>query len=129
MKKALLVAALGLGVAVAAWAQPASVTTGPFRDTAMLERELHAGVTTPDDVRRLLGNPNGVGGLFGIIDDRPFSAWFYDDIEVLTVEADRGSGTVKINARQQFLMVFFRDGSYQGHMWFSNDSRGTAWVR
>jgi hypothetical protein len=130
MKNAMALATLGLLAAAGpALAQTVDLTTGPFRDTAALESAWRAGITTPDEVRRLVGPPNGAGSFLGVIDYRPFNIWFYDDVAVVGATAQSGTGIVNIQSRQQFLMVFFRDDRYQGHMWFSNDSRGTGWLR
>jgi|WetSurMetagenome_2_1015567.scaffolds.fasta_scaffold539475_2 hypothetical protein len=124
-----LVAAALIGIAASSAVEAVTLgsTTGPFRDTAALESNWVRGVTTPEQVRSLVGAPNGSGGFVGIVDYRPYEIWFYDDLEALgTTRA--GDKTFDIKMRQQFLMVFFRDGRYQGHMWFSNDSAATGWV-
>lgn len=133
-----MVMLVGLGVAADALAQSKnltvaashsnkSMTTGPFRDTTALEASWSRGVTTPDEVKQLVGEPNGSGNLVGVFDDTPYELWFYDDLETIGTKGS-GGGVINLQTRQQFLMVFFSDGLYQGHMWFSNDSQATGWV-
>jgi hypothetical protein len=120
-------------LATAVTACSTTATSGPFRDTSTLESTLIPGVTSPDDVRRLVGPPNGNGHAVGLFDYRPFDVWFYDDVAVIDAKfkINWSENTTDMHAqvRQQFLLVFFRNGSYQGHMWISNDSRVTGWVR
>ncbi len=112
-------------------ARSSGVSSGPFRNTEALESAWKSGVSTPDDVRRLVGAPTGSGSFVGIVDYRPYDIWFFDDIEILDAKGVSGATppTIEATFRQQFLMVFFRDGRYQGHMWFSNDGAVTGWVR
>ena len=133
-----LVMLVGLGAAADALAQSKnltvaasksnkSVTTGPFRETSALEASWTSGLTTPDEVKRLVGEPNGNGSLVGAFNDTPYELWFYDDLETIGSKGT-GGGVLLLQTRQQFLMVFFSNGLYQGHMWFSNDSQATAWM-
>jgi hypothetical protein len=73
---------------------------------AMLER----GVSTPEDVRRILGEPRGRGEARLAIGHA--TIWFYE-----YGEATSGQSHLK------HLMVFLRDGLYDGYLRLDLDTR------
>lgn len=103
-----------------------TVTTGPFNDLAGLDAALKRGVATKADVRRIFGPPNGGGAArffsFGG-DEREI--WYYEDIEATGMKSV--AGVMKIQMRQQMLVVMFKDGRVDGYLWTSN--RGTGEVK
>lgn len=103
-------------------------TAEAFRDTRLLETQLKKGISTMEDVRRLLGNPTGSGAVFlASVQPKPQEIWFYQDIELTDIKASSGQVDVKI--RQQILVVFVRDQLFDGFMWFSNADAATGWVK
>lgn len=110
-------------------------TTGAFRDTQTIESGLQRGVSTAEDVRRLLGEPNGHGELLLSVLDGPRQVWYYEDIELTQAAPVRmGSSigqanTIQLNLRQQILLVFLHHGRYDGVMWSSNAAAAMGWIR
>ncbi len=94
------------------------VTTGAFTQVSRIESELHKGVSTKMDVRRVLGTPKGSGNAVLPIDPKPREVWYYEDIEVTDIKLE--GGLYRANARQQILLVFFNEEVFDGYMWFSN---------
>ena len=77
-----------------------------IEDLARLQR----GVSTPEEVRRVLGEPRGQGEAWFSVG--PATIWFYD------------YGEVTSGGRQlKYLMVFLRDGAYDGHLWFDMETK------
>jgi len=103
-------------------------TAEAFRDTRLLETQLKRGVSTMEDVRRVLGEPTGSGAVFlASVQKSPQEIWFYQDIELTDIKSSQGQLDVKI--RQQILVVFVRDQLFDGFMWFSNADAATGWVK
>lgn len=103
-------------------------TVEAFRDMKRIETQLEKGVSTNEDVRRILGEPTGTGAVFmASVQQRPQEMWFYQDIELTDIKASKGQ--LDLNIRQQILVVILRDGIFDGFMWFSNDEAATGWVK
>lgn len=103
-------------------------TAEAFRDTRLLETQLKKGVSTMEDVRRVLGEPTGSGAVFlSSVQQSPQEIWFYQDIELTDIKSSQGQLDLKI--RQQILVVFVRDRLFDGFMWFSNADAATGWVK
>lgn len=102
-----------------------TLTTGPFNDLAGLDAALKRGVATKADVRRIFGPPNGGGAArffsFGG-DEREI--WYYEDIEATGMKAV--DGVMKIQMRQQMLVVMFKNERVDGYLWTSNRDSGEA---
>jgi hypothetical protein len=96
--------ALAVALALLAFSSGCSVRYGTTPRVEELVR-LTRGVSTLDEVRKVLGEPRGRGaarlsvGSSGI--------WLYD-------AGEEGSG----NSRIKYLLVFLRDGVYDGFFWF-----------
>lgn len=108
-------------------AQP-RLGTGDFPDPRAIESRLVQGVSTSADVQALLGLPNGAGGAllpgFGInrnVVER-YDAWYYEDIE--TRQMRREAGTLRLDMRQQLLVIFLKEGKFHGFFWTSNTITG-----
>lgn len=117
-------------MALAACAEtPQRVSTAEaFRDTRLLETQLKKGVSTMEDVKRVLGEPTGSGAVFlASVQQSPQEIWFYQDIEITDFKASQGQIDIKI--RQQILVVFVRDRLFDGFMWFSNTDAATGWIK
>jgi hypothetical protein len=116
-------------MALAACAEtPQRVSTAEaFRDTRLLETQLKKGVSTMEDVRRVLGEPTGSGAVFlASVQPSPQEIWFYQDIELTDIKSSQGQLDLKV--RQQ-TVVFVRDRLFDGFMWFSNADAATGWVK
>ena len=78
-----------------------------IEDLAKLQR----GVSTTEDVRRTLGEPRGQGEArlsFGHA-----TIWFYD----------YGEADWSASRAMKYLMVFLRDGAYDGYLWLDMETR------
>jgi hypothetical protein len=109
-----LLAVYILSLAVAC-ASPKPMPTQVFK-TYALTTELQRGVSTMEDVRRTLGEPQGSGGFLFPIGIGEGPIWFYESIKV-----DASSG--KIDLQQDVVLVFFKGGRFDGYLWFSDASR------
>jgi hypothetical protein len=99
-----------------------------FGDTKRLETQLARGVSTTQDIRRVLGPPTGKGGmLLPRVEGTSQEFWFYQDIELTDMKATQGQLDLVI--RQQVMLIMVRNGLFDGFMWFSNTDAATAWVR
>lgn len=114
-----------LAVTLVAGCAPKKVTTGAFTQLSRLESELQRGVSTKMDVQRVLGAPDGFGSAALPVGPK-FSfdltlreVWYYSDIEVTGMKGE-GGGVIRLNVRQQILLVYFDEGVFDGFMWFSN---------
>lgn len=104
---------------------PKRVTTGAFTQVARIESEFKRGVSKKEDVQRVLGPPKGGGSAIFPPDRRLREVWFYEDIEVLNATSPK-PGILKVDVRQQILLVFFDEGVFDGYMWFSNATKAKA---
>ncbi len=104
---------------------PKRVTTGAFTQVTRIEDGFKRGVTTKEDVRRLLGPPDGGGSAIFPPDRRQREIWFYQDVEVVNFTNPK-PGLMKMDVRQQILLVFFEEGVFDGYMWYSNAARAKA---
>lgn len=131
--RTMLVAVL-IGVAAPAPAYAQSVTTGAFANTALIESQLHRGVSTQSDVQRLLGVPSGFGRTELAFPPSqapevptapgPRDIWYYDDVEITDMKSD--GNTLNMKERQQILLVFFKAGVFDGYLWTSNALAATG---
>ncbi|CAN0628641.1 conserved exported protein of unknown function [Burkholderia multivorans] len=124
-----------IGFAMHATAQfTRSASSGAFPDPLLIESHLHRGVSTQNDVQRLLGVPSGLGRTEMAfppsrqaevpIGSGPRDVWYYDDIEISTMKA--GGNTLDMKERQQILLIFFKAGIFDGYLWTSNALTSTA---
>jgi hypothetical protein len=104
---------------------PTRLTTGAFTEVNRLETQLKRGVSTKLDVERVLGAPRGSGSALLPTDPRHRDVWFYQDIEVAGTKYEAG-GIIRVNMRQQILLVFFEKEVFDGFMWYSNVVPGAA---
>lgn len=82
-------------------------------NTRALEEKLVRGVSNEADIRQALGSPVGDGALFWPGSDGPRPVWFYEKIEA----AAEGQ---HIRVNQDVLIVFLKDGRFDGFLWFSD---------
>jgi hypothetical protein len=83
---------------------------------SVLETDLRRGTSTTDDVRRLIGEPNGSGGMLLPTDPEPRTVWFYEKFEV-TAEGKQ------IDVKQDVLLIFFQGDRFDGYWWFSDAAK------
>lgn len=126
MRRRLAWATVGLALALApsllaGCASRTAVTTGPFAEARRIDEELRRGVSTKSDVERLLGKPNG-SGASRLPLTTPREVWFYHNIETGDAKVEgRASGggiNVRVDTRQQVLLVFFDGDKFDGYMWW-----------
>ena len=121
-----LAAVLALSASTA-FAQ-ATVGTGAFPKATLIEAQLKRGVSTKNDVQRILGVPNGSGGaLLPGVGERSeqvdsYQIWYYEDIEITDIKSE--GSVMNMKMRQQILAVFFKGEVFHGYFWTSNN--GTA---
>lgn len=126
--QSVLFPAMALVLAACAESPERIASIDVFRDTKRIETELRKGYSTMEDVRRILGEPTGSGAVFiASVQQRPRELWFYQDIELTGIKSSKGQFDLEM--RQQILLVFLRDGTFDGFMWFSNKDAATAWVK
>lgn len=101
------------------------VTTGGFPHVNRIEVELKRGVSTKADVQRLLGVPKGLGSSILPTDPRQREVWLYDDVETTDFKGE-GGGVLRVNVRQQILLVFFDKEVFDGFMWFTTAGTATS---
>ena len=124
----ILILASALAITSCAGDPKKFATVEAFRDTKRLETELKKGGSTKEDVKRVLGEPTGIGAVFmARAQQEPQEMWFYQDIELTDIKGSKGQLDLKV--RQQILVVILRDGLFDGFMWFSNDETATGWIK
>lgn len=74
------------------------------------------GVTTTEDVKNVLGEPNGKGEFLYPDDSVQRVIWFYEKIVL-----DFSGG--KIDFQQDILMVYFKKETFDGFLWYSDASK------
>lgn len=133
MNRPLLASRAGAGAAlalvIALSSAPAAgqtaLGTGAFPKVGAIETQLKRGVSSKNDVRRLLGVPNGSGGalLPGFGERREtldaYQIWFYQDVEM--TESKATQDRVQMDMRQQILAVFFKGEVFHGYFWTSTE--------
>ena len=104
---------------------PMIATTGVFTQVSRIESDLTRGVSTKSDVQQVLGVPAGSGNAIFPTDATSREVWFYQDIELTDTKAE-GKQIIRVNMRQQILLVFFREEIFDGFMWYSSIVPGTG---
>ena len=123
-----LVLVCAMALTACAEAPPRHSSVEAFRDTRQLESALVKGVSTRDDIKRVLGEPTGSGAVFlASVQQSPEEIMFYQDIELTDIKSSQGQLDLKV--RQQILVVLIRDQRFDGFMWFSNADAATGWVK
>ena len=84
---------------------------------SVLKTDLQRGVSTMDDVRRLFGEPNGSGEMLLMPrDPKPLNVWFYDKLEIV-------AGDSLVEETQDVMLIFFKEGRFDGYWWFSDAAK------
>ena len=108
---------VGIYIAVCA---PCVSRAGPFDVVDQLDVKLVRGQSTAEEVRRLLGKPDGKG------DARFPPAWVLQEIWLYEEQVVHASmwnpeirdGKVEADAELRSLYVFFTDGRFDGYYWY-----------
>jgi hypothetical protein len=94
---------------------PMQVRAGKKPDVSVLQKSLQVGKSTQQDVRAVIGEPDGQGRSMFPWQDSPRTLWsYYYEEGVIDMG---GSGS---DDRRIFLFLFFDGDKYDGYMWFSN---------
>ena len=126
MRRRLFTPVLALTVALALWAPHAPpVLADEFPDVDRIESDLVRGASTKQDVRRLLGLPDGIGSAMFPPAHQRHRVWFYEDIEVtgMTSEVD----ATRLGIRMDILVVFFLGDVFDGFSWASSGVPGETY--
>jgi len=102
-----------------------SASSGAFRNLAAIETTLLRGVTTKAEVRTQLGIPNGSGAArFAHAGNDEREIWYYEDVALTGAKSE--AQVLKVDMRQQILLVIFKGELVDGYLWTSNSGTGTA---
>lgn len=102
-----------------------TLATGAFRNLSAIETTLLRGVTTKAEVRKQLGIPNGNGAArFFTLGGKEGEIWYYEDIEMTNMTS--GDQAMRIDMRQQILIVLFKGDVVDGYLWTSNAGTATG---
>lgn len=102
-----------------------SASTGVFRNLNNVESTLLRSVTSKAEVRRELGIPNGSGATrFASLGGDEREIWYYEDIALTGVRSVEKE--LRIDMRQQILLVIFKGEMVDGYMWTSNSGAASA---
>jgi len=120
---------IGLCSLAACADEPAKYSTAQaFTDTRLLETKLSKGVSSAADVNRTLGEPTGSGALYlPQVSPHAYDVLFYQDVALTDIKAKQGQ--LDVSMRQQILVIYIRNGTYDGFTWFSNAEQATTWVK
>lgn len=123
---------------------PKVVRSGPFTQVGMIPEVLSRGVSSGNDVIELLGEPNGKGGAVFPPVYESYEIYYYEDIEVVAHgEPYRGRPfnesvipiaskeitILPLDIRNQLLLVFLKDGVFEGYQWVSNTDSTRVYSR
>jgi hypothetical protein len=114
-------------LAAAGHAAEQTYTTGAFRNLDRIEADLQRGVSTREDVRRLLGEPNGTGGALFPTASHPSDVWAYENIES-KVESIGGAPypVAQMRNRWELLLIFFDGNLFDGFLWFTSGTEAAG---
>lgn len=96
-----------------------SIATREFAHVSLIETELKRGVSTKEDVRRILGDPSGFGGAILPTSVKANNIWFYEDMATTGIASAQG-GFMEMRMRMQYLLIFFDNDTFDGFMWWTN---------
>ena len=82
---------------------------------SLLESKLVIGQSTSDDIRQILGEPNGLGREFLPFHTQPRTVFsYYFEESQVSLSSREG------DARRIFVWVFVKNGRYDGYLWVSS---------
>lgn len=108
----------------------AAATAQAFQNVGRIETQLRRGISTQEDVRRLLGVPTGNGGALFPTMTRTDQVWSYENVEMeLVGSSNDPTPAVKAKQRWEVILIFFDGNIYDGFMWFTSGAETAAAVR
>lgn len=113
-------AALACALAALGGCAPRQFEVGTAFDPAAIAARLHPGQSTAAEVRALLGQPAGEGGMMLPFQDQPHPAWTY----MFARAARQGEGG-RLRAHRARFLVFFTGDIVDGYLWI-DDWKDTA---
>ena len=111
---ALVVAATAV-MTISACNSVIQIRSGRQVDPALLDTALTVGQSTAEDVRSVLGEPEGKGREALPTGQPPRTIWTYS--YDASMAALSGSGS---DSRRMYVLVFLKDDTYDGYLWFSS---------
>lgn len=93
-----------------------------FPDTGLIEKELKRGVSSEADVEKILGKAKGYGEAVLPPDHKHHTVRYY---EKFGIQTSRDGQEITLHVEQGILLVFFIEGIYDGHMWYSGVGTGS----
>ena len=91
------------------------IRSGRQVDPALLDSSLTVGTSTTEEVRSVLGEPEGKGREALPTGKPPRTIWTYSyDASMADLG---GSGS---DSRRMYVLVFLKDDTYDGYLWFSS---------
>ena len=119
MPRSIRRAVVMLGALVALCVSCASFA-GPFDVVDQLDAKLMSGQSTMEDVRRLLGKPNGKGAARFPPAWAAQEIWFYREQKVHASmwNPEIRDGKVEADAEIRELLVLFTGGRFDGYLWY-----------
>ena len=93
---------------------------GPFEQVDALDTTLVRGQSTRDEVRALLGRPDGKGLARFPPAWAPQEIWFYQEQKVHSsqLNPDIRDGKLEADAEERTLHVFFTGDRFDGYLWY-----------
>ena len=89
-----------------------TVKNQAFKQLDSLQSDLKREVSTRADVLRLLGQPDGRGDATFAGEAGHADVWYYESTDI---------SLLSMGGNQRILVVFFRNGVFDGYMWFKTD--------
>lgn len=111
---ALVVAATAV-MTISACNSVIQIRSGRQVDPALLDTALTVGQSTAQEVRSVLGEPEGKGREALPTGQPPRTIWTYS--YDASMAALSGSGS---DSRRMYVLVFLKDDTYDGYLWFSS---------
>jgi len=93
---------------------------GPFDIVDQLDAKLVRGQSTAEDVRRLLGKPDGKGAGRFPPAWAAQEVWFYEEqvVHSSSWNPEIRDGKLEADAEVRNLFVLFTDGRFDGYLWY-----------
>jgi len=79
-----------------------------------IESKLTRGISTKADVLKVFGKRDGFGTVLMPSDPIIREMWYYEDIKF-----SQGFDFINKEQRIKILLIYFKDGVYDGYMWFA----------
>ena len=99
---------------------PSVARASPFDEVDQLDTKLVRGQSTQEDVRRLLGKPDGKGAARFPPAWAVQEIWFYREQKVHSSmwNPEIRDGKLEVDAERRELLVLFTGGRFDGYLWY-----------